>query len=942
MTIGLTPVQGSWVAHRETGRRGVVQGAAPQSSGVVLSVVWVPEMEPGLIPLTEVRCGLSPGMEVVDANPLRRGLPSGLGEVVSVRQIGDREQALVDFVESGYRAWVPFENCRQVRGVRHRFYTGFRGREDDPERLRLRTLAYAIESWNENTGALSHLDVDPLPHQIHLVHHILASGNLNWLIADDVGLGKTIETGMLLAALRQRGLARRVLLITPAGLTRQWKEELYFKFRMDNFEVFGEDFWISETRQWKMHDAVIASMDRLKQQHHRASLLQAEPWDLIIVDEAHRLSRRQYGQKYDASERFELVRDLRPHTRSLLFLTGTPHQGLQDKFIALLELLRPERRSDFQLLSLKPEIIGDMVFRNHKADVTDLDGAFVFKGKSSNTISIPLGSEYLAFDRALQEYFRKGYAAGLRFGSTGRAIGFVMTTFRKLAASSVPAIHSALSRRLDKVRQRLAEIERDAEDDSRFEGEAEELYSGEAREFFSGEVALLESLIRQADHVLLNDEKLFGFLDFLIKGVLAKDPSRKILIFTEYRKTQAYLASHLSTRYGVGSVVLIHGSMPHEERSISIQSFEQEAQFLISTEAGGEGINLHRRCHTLVNYDLPWNPMRLVQRVGRLYRYGQTEPVVVFNLHATGSIDEDIIRLLYDRIDAVVSDMAAVQKHEFNDGLRDDILGDVSELLDVEAILEESTVEGIQRTDERIQEALSRARDAAQKQRDLFDHAARYEADDRSGALEIGREHVLSFARGMLGLSGASILSELHDGKVLRVRLDDETRQALSLRSTIVDISADRLLVQSRKDTHMLDLSSPLLNRLIRQAKDLGFGGLTASLIDIGGEAMCVGMLRWQDAQGARVRQALYVFLTQGTDFIVNGREVSDWLMSPARLGGAIPSAGVGRSALERADGFARGLLSNESNEYLHPECLQWISCAWLQPTAQESSRSDG
>ena len=138
-------------------------------------------------------------------------------------------------------------------------------------------MAFALEMWNENTGSLSNFEIDPLPHQIHLVHHILASGNLNWLIADDVGLGKTIETGMLLAALKQRKALRRVLLVTPAGLTKQWQDELNNKFKMGEYMIYGEDFHINEARHWKMFDYVIASIDRLKDEKHLACLLYTSP-----------------------------------------------------------------------------------------------------------------------------------------------------------------------------------------------------------------------------------------------------------------------------------------------------------------------------------------------------------------------------------------------------------------------------------------------------------------------------------------------------------------------------------------------------------------------------------------------------------------------------------------------------------------------------------------
>src|SRR5690606_23891257 len=222
------------------------------------------------------------------------------------------------------------------------FRTGDQGGPEAAERFRLRNLAHALALWNENTGALSHFDIDPLPHQIHLVHHILSSGNLNWLIADDVGLGKTIEAGLLIAALRQRGVARRVLLVVPAGLTRQWQEDLKYKFGLDDFRIYGAEFTISDPTHWKLYDRVITSLDKAKGDAHMANLMAAEPWDLVIFDEAHRLSRRQYGKKLEKSDRFRLAEALRARTRNVVMLTATPHQGNQSQFQALLELLRPE------------------------------------------------------------------------------------------------------------------------------------------------------------------------------------------------------------------------------------------------------------------------------------------------------------------------------------------------------------------------------------------------------------------------------------------------------------------------------------------------------------------------------------------------------------------------------------------------------------------------
>ncbi|EPK5307050.1 helicase-related protein, partial [Pseudomonas aeruginosa] len=754
--------------------------------------------------------------------------------------------------------------------------------------MRLRMLAHAIKVWNENTGALSHLEIEPLPHQIHLVHHIIASGNYNWLIADDVGLGKTIETGMLLHALRQRDLIKRILLVTPAGLTKQWQEELYHKFKIEDFEIYGEDFFINEPRQWKMHDCVIGSMDRLKQEGHLESLLQAEPWDLVIFDEGHRLSRRQYGQKLDSSERYDLAKSLRSQTEHMLLLSATPHQGMQDKFVALLELLRPERRTDLMALNIKPEILHDMVFRNHKADVTDAEGNFIFQGKITSALQVPSSKESIEFDKTLQDYLRKGYDAGEALGRTGNAIGFVMTVYRKLAASSAAAIHRALCNRLQRLLDDEANGLSDEEPrDQRYLGEWEEQFTSDAREFFAGEVQLLKDLIAEAAALKANDLKLKLFIEDIIGKIHAANADEKVLIFTEYRTTQNYLREALADHYGSDQVELINGSMQHAERREAIKRFEEQGGFLISTEAGGEGINLQSKCHVMVNYDLPWNPMRLVQRIGRLYRYGQKKKVVVFNIQQTDSLDQNIVDLMYERIDSVVTDLAEIQRHEFNEGLKDEILGQLAELIDVEDILQEATKLGIDRTRERIDEALKQARTAAAKQRELFAHAATSDPNELRDELEITVDHLYSFVLGMFDQLGIEVAERSHKERLLRIRLSEQVMRDMGLSpkaSRRMDVTLDRMLAANRPDTHMLDLNSKLMQYLLGKACEYNFGGLAAMLKapELEEGALLGAMLRWQGPQGKRMRQEFVAIQVNDGKAKLNPAKASQWLLTPA------------------------------------------------------------
>ncbi|SPY57762.1 helicase/SNF2 family domain protein [Pseudomonas aeruginosa] len=742
---------------------------------------------------------------------------------------------------------------------------------------------------------------------------------------------------MLLHALRQRDLIKRILLVTPAGLTKQWQEELYHKFKIEDFEIYGEDFFINEPRQWKMHDCVIGSMDRLKQEGHLESLLQAEPWDLVIFDEGHRLSRRQYGQKLDSSERYDLAKSLRSQTEHMLLLSATPHQGMQDKFVALLELLRPERRTDLMALNVKPEILHDMVFRNHKADVTDAEGNFIFQGKITSALQVPSSTESIEFDKTLQDYLRKGYDAGEALGRTGNAIGFVMTVYRKLAASSAAAIHRALCNRLQRLLDDEANGLSDEEPrDQRYLGEWEEQFTSDAREFFAGEVQLLKDLIAEAAALKANDLKLKLFIEDIIGKIHAANADEKVLIFTEYRTTQNYLREALAGHYGSDQVELINGSMQHAERREAIKRFEEQGRFLISTEAGGEGINLQSKCHVMVNYDLPWNPMRLVQRIGRLYRYGQKKKVVVFNIQQTDSLDQNIVDLMYERIDSVVTDLAEVQRHEFNEGLKDEILGQLAELIDVENILQEATKLGIDRTRERIDEALKQARTAAAKQRELFAHAATSNPNELRDELEITVDHLYSFVLGMFDQLGIEVAERSHKERLLRIRLSEQVMREMGLSpkgSQRMDVTLDRMLAANRPDTHMLDLNSKLMQYLLGKACEYEFGGLAAMLKapELEEGALLGAMLHWQGPQGKRMRQEFVTIQVNDGKAKLNPAKASQWLLAPAEHSPHNPDPESSKGLFKVAEEMANQRLADASNRYLIPENLDWAAAGWTQ-----------
>ena len=927
----LIPVNGAWVRLGSEEQVGRVLGFELGKDGPIVHVEWLKARRRDWVPLARLRSGFQLGMDVQDVPYSRVRRPLGEGHVVETRELGGRDQVLVEFPALGQRIWMPYETLKQIKGVKHRFLVPRQDQSGVAERFRLRSLAHALELWNENTGSLSHLHIDPLPHQIHLVHHILASGNLNWMIADDVGLGKTIEVGMLLAALQQRGTYRRILLVTPAGLTRQWQEELRQKFGMDDFLIYGEDFVVNDPRHWKLYDHVIGSVDRFKTENHKDALVDAGPWDLIVFDEAHRLSRRQWGLKLEASDRFRLADELRGLTDSLLLLTATPHQGMQDKFQALLELLRPELKDEIDMLTLNPDLLRDMVVRNNKADVTDAEGNFIFKGKTTRAIPVATSEESRSFDRALQSYLRRGYAAVSVLGRQGIAIGFVMTVYRKLAASSAAAIHHALQRRLVRLLdQQNGEIDGDgAAPDDRYEGEWEEQQTGSAREFFTGEIELLRTLIDNAARLVDDDLKVQTFIDGLVSSVLHADPEEKVLVFTEYRATQAHIAEALRTRFGADKVNLIHGGQAFKDRSAEIAHFEDQGQFLISTEAGGEGINLQRRCHVMVNFDLPWNPMRLVQRIGRLYRYGQDKRVVVFNVHAPQTLDAEIMELMYGRLAQVVADMA-VLGGEFNEGLADDILGQMAGVLDVEDILEKAIDANIARTQGRIDEALRRAREAVAKQRELFECVTGYDPNETRYELAISGEHLRAFVEGMFSQLGIDVGERLNKGAVWDIRVPDSLTAELPGRRTRLRITFDRVWGADRPDIQTMDLQSPLMQLLLRKAKAYAFGGHVAALADLEGAAVLTAILRWQNDQGRRMRQEYTVARVRNNGRVeTNPQEFVEWLLNPAADASALPEKSAVNAWFRAAEEATDRRLGAVSNTDLHPESRQWVSGGW-------------
>lgn len=319
------------------------------------------------------------------------------------------------------------------------------------ERLRQAWLAYEAHALPlmESAAALTAAPIDLLPHQVVLTHRIATASPRRFLVADEVGLGKTIETALLLRELASRGELNRALMIVPAGLVNNWHREMNEVFRLD-FEVFGSEGDVTDRKSnaFAKHDRMIASIDTLKRPSRVKRLLDAPPWDLVVFDEAHHLTAYRNGRKVTKTENYKLAEALKGHARDLVLLSATPHQGDHFRFWMLIQLLSPTLFKSAEDMVANRHRLNPIVFRRTKADACRPDGAPLFARRWVHTESFTMVDEERGFYAALKDYLEDGFALAKRQGNQGRALGFVMTIFQKIAASSFAAVRRTLRRRI--------------------------------------------------------------------------------------------------------------------------------------------------------------------------------------------------------------------------------------------------------------------------------------------------------------------------------------------------------------------------------------------------------------------------------------------------------------------------------------------------------------
>jgi ERCC4-related helicase len=552
---------------------------------------------------------------------------------------------------------------------------------DAPLPVVARVLASAIWSVNRTWGVFSSSRISLLPHQLWVCKRVIEAWPTRWLVADDVGLGKTIEAGLILTPLMASGRVKRLLILAPASLTAQWQTRLLemFDIRLSVYSTTNDN---GKGDYWNAHDRVLASAQtlRLDRDGRWDRLLQAEPWDMVMVDEAHHLHADEGG---GATLAFRLVERLQAQgrVRSMVLFTGTPHRGKDYGFLALLRLLRPGEFDPRAPLRAQAHLLPGVMIRNNKQRVTTMRGERVFTPVVNFRETYRYSPAEGAFYDLLTEFIGSGkaYASRLKVRERRTAM-LVLITMQKLASSSVAAVRRALSRRLHRLRDAEARVERAGpelerlrtlveEDDpanldeiARLEEELADRLS-DAVQLSPDEIPALEELLAAAEAVVdeTKIQRILQVIDERFSG-------RSVLLFTEYKATQARVMAALQARFGHGCVAFINGDGEitgalgpagervtlRADRAWAAQQFNRRmVRFLVSTEAAGEGIDLQESCSALIHVDLPWNPMRLHQRVGRLSRYGQSEVVEVVTVRNPDTVESRIWECLDDKLQRI-------------------------------------------------------------------------------------------------------------------------------------------------------------------------------------------------------------------------------------------------------------------------------------------------
>lgn len=648
--------------------------------------------------------------------------------------------------EVAYRVWLPAKDA-VVRARAQDLGALTSVRPTVEQVLHTAAAAKLLDALEDNLLlAPIQSSVVPLPHQLYALNRAMSRDRIRYLLADEVGLGKTIEAGLILRELKLRGMVRRVLVVAPKGLVRQWQAEMrlhfgeHFRFvepsELVAFRQWRDNGTQNDENLWRMHDQVICSLDSVKPiegrrgwsleqlgtyNRERFEDLISAGWDLVIIDESHRL-----GGSTEQVARYKLGAALAEAAPYLLLLSATPHQGKTDQFMRLMQLLDREAFPDEG--SINRDRVRPFVIRTEKRTAIDAEGQPLFKPRSTRLQAVAWQDRHAAQQRlyeAVTEYVRHGYNQAM--AAKQRHIGFLMILMQRLVTSSTAAIRATLEKRqalLDAPQAQANLFEAvDPDEWAELDGQSQldiaVQASGWERE--KTEVEMLLDLARETERQG-TDAKAEALLELIYKLQQEEnDPQLKVLVFTEFVPTQAMLAEFLESR-GF-SVAQLNGGMDLDARTRAQQAFSRDVRVLVSTDAGGEGLNL-QFCHAIVNFDMPWNPMRLEQRIGRVDRIGQPHVVRAINFVLEDTVEHRVREVLEEKL-AVIAQEFGVDK-----------AADVMDSVEVEPIFDELFVHGLQdpaSIDKECDAVINQVREkvaASRKDTDLLTEDHALEADD--------------------------------------------------------------------------------------------------------------------------------------------------------------------------------------------------------------------
>lgn len=698
----------------------------------------------------------------------------------------------------------------------------------------LKVQAEVIASVNDSWGVFTRSRISLLPHQLWVCHRALRHWPIRLFIADDVGMGKTIEAGLVLWPLLANRKVQRVLILAPAKLVEQWQQRLKNMFDI-RAAIYHPDLDTSRADFWGIHQIVVASLPTLRADNNgrHDRLFDAPAWDMVIVDEAHHLNVEEGANRtlgFDLVEKLQLAGKV----ESCVLFSGTPHRGKNFGFWSLMSLVDREvfgpKRNEGAMLSALPRYL----IRNAKQKATDMKGNRLFKPIQQFPETFSYTPPEDAFYRLMSEFIvaGKAYASSLNKTEGGQVM-LVLIALQKLASSSIAAVLSALKTRQGRLSKEASrsraelDLPSEAGDD-----EMQKALEAWARDAKRAQLQLMEDEGRYLDDLIQSGELVIEEtrVHRVVEVIKQRFAGESVLLFTEYKRTQALVIAALMAEFGQDSVGFMNGDNRLENvllpdgRLTQIASRREDTcdafnagriRFLVSTEAGGEGIDLQENCSALIHVDLPWNPMRLHQRVGRLNRYGQRRPVSVVSLRNPDTVESMIWGKLETKLASIMRAVGSAMDEP--EDLLQLVLG-----MSGERVFEQLFADAASVPRERLNAWFDEVAgtlggdSAIQTVRELVGHAASFDLSALKDVPPVDLPDLLPFFQGLLALNRRRPKA---DGQSLSFKTPEEWLTSHAIRKSYDNLLFDRNASASSGD--LMGVGHPLMEKALLQATRL-------------------------------------------------------------------------------------------------------------------------